>query len=271
MKQQYFVLSVLLSIILVSCKSYEKVVYLQSAGEIAVLTDSDPFPLPEPVIREGDLLVITINSNTPEASIPFNLPLVPGSSTSSYSLRGSNNLSYGLGLQNYLVDTRGMLTFPVIGDIKVAGLTKAQLVETLKNEIYPQYLTEEPIVLIRLGNFRVSVLGEVLRPGTFSIDNERVTILEALSLAGDMTIFGNRAGVLLVRESNGQRESVRLDIRDKNLIHSPYYYLQQNDVLYVEPNSARQRASGISSAETLSISIVGTLISLTTLLINILK
>jgi polysaccharide export outer membrane protein len=271
MKQTYSLFFLTVLILFASCKSYEKVIYLQQAGTSAVFSADEQYPMPEPVIREGDLLVITINTNTPEAAIPFNLPLVPGNTATSYSMRGSNNLSYGLGLQNYLVDAQGMLTFPVIGTLKVAGLTKTQLAEALRKKMYPQYLNEDPIVLIRFGNFRVSVLGEVNRPGTYPIDNERVSILEALALAGDMTIYGNRANVLLVRESNGLRESVRIDLRDKNLINSPYFYMQQNDVLYIEPNAPRQRSSGISTAETISISIVGTLISLTTLLINILK
>lgn len=271
MKHKYLIFFLTVLILFASCKSYEKVVYLQQAGTPAVMNSEEQYPMPEPVIREGDLLVITINTNTPEAAIPFNLPLIPGNTATSYSMRGSNNLSYGLGLQNYLVDAQGMLTFPVIGQLKVAGLTKTQLADLLRGKMYPQFLNEDPIVLIRFGNFRISVLGEVARPGTYPIDNERVSILEALALAGDMTIYGNRANVLLVRETNGMRESVRIDLRDKNLILSPYYYMQQNDVLYIEPNAPRQRSSGISTAETISISIVGTLISLTTLLINILK
>lgn len=271
MKQIIF--SLLILVALVGCKSHQEVLYLQEAGEQVTLTEGEVAKLPEAVIREGDLLVITVNTNTPEMAMPFNLPLVPGGrGTGSYNVGGANSLSSsGLGMQNYLVDTEGKLIFPVIGELQVAGLTKSQLVQLLKEKIYPQYLNEEPIILVRFGNFRVSVMGEVARPGTFNIENERVTVLEALSMAGDMTIYGNRAGILLVRETNGLREAVRLNIRDKNLIHSPYFYLQQNDVLYVEPNAPRQRASNISAAETLSISIVGTLISLTTLMINILK
>lgn len=271
MKHTYTLFFLVVLFLFASCKSYERVVYLQNAGTPAIFSADEQYPIPEPIIREGDLLVITINTNTPEAAIPFNLPLVPGNLATSYSMKGSNNLSYGLGLQNYLVDARGVLTFPVLGEVKVAGMTKRQLCEYLSEKMYPKYLTESPIVLIRFANFRISVLGEVARPGTYPIDSERVNILEALALAGDMTIYGNRADILLVRESNGLRESVRIDLRDKNLIYSPYFYLQQNDILYIEPNAPRRRSAGISTAETISISIVGTLISLTTLLINILK
>lgn len=260
-------------VLLTGCNAYQKVAYLQEAGTQAILSDSVKTPVPEPIIKVGDVLMITVNTNNPEASVPFNIPLIPsgGDASKRYNLGGGSNISYGLSMQNFLVDTEGVITYPVLGELKVAGLTKRQLSDVIKESIYPKYITEEPIVLIRFGNFKVSVLGEVMRPGSFVIDNEKVSILEALALAGDMTIYGRRESVLLVRENNGNRETVRIDIRDKNLINSPYFYLQQNDVLYVEPNDSRSRASGISSAESLSISVVGTLISIATLIINILK
>lgn len=259
--------------LLTGCNAYQNVAYLQQAGTQAVLSDSVKTPVPEPIIKVGDVLMITVNTNNPEVSVPFNIPLIPSSyeAARSYKVGGGTNLSYGLSMQNFLVDTEGNINYPVIGKLMVAGMTKKQLSETIKNSIYPQYITEEPIVLIRYGNFKIAVLGEVMRPGSFVIDNEKVSILEALALAGDMTIYGRRESLLLVRENNGGRETIRIDIRDKNLVHSPYFYLQQNDVLYVEPNNSRARASGISSAESLSISVVGTLISIATLIINILK
>ncbi|MEA4975137.1 MAG: polysaccharide biosynthesis/export family protein [Paludibacter sp.] len=270
MKKTVFLLFIAL---LTGCNAYQKVAYLQQAGSQAILSDSVQTPVPEPIIKVGDVLMITVNTNNPEASVPFNIPLIPsgGDASKRYNLGGGANLSYGLSMQNFLVDTDGEITYPVIGTLKAVGMTKKQLSETIKKSIYPLYITEEPIVLVRYGNFRVAVLGEVVRPGSFLIDNEKVSILEALALAGDMTIYGRRESLLLVRENNGSRETIRIDIRDKNLVHSPYFYLQQNDVLYVEPNDSRARASGISSAESLSISVVGTLISIATLIINILK
>lgn len=259
-------------VLLTGCNAYQKVAYLQQAGKQVVMSDSIQAPVPDPVIKIGDVLLITVNTNTPEAAIPFNLPLIPaGEASKSYSAGNGSYISYGLSMQNYLVDMEGNLVFPVIGKIQVAGMTKAALAEQIKKAIYPQYIIEEPIILIRYANFKVSVLGEVMRPGSFVIDNEKVSILEALAMAGDMTIYGRRESVLLVRENNGNRETIRIDIRDRNLINSPYFYLQQNDVLYVEPNDSRARASAISSAESLSISVVGTLISIATLIINILR
>lgn len=270
MKKLFYLLLV---VVLTGCHAYEKVAYLQQAGTHAVMSDGEQAPIPDPIIKVGDVLMITVNSNNPESAIPFNIPLIPSGSDVSrtYNLGGGTNLSYGLSMQNFLVDTEGIITYPVIGKLKVAGMTKIQLSESIKNAIYPRYITEEPIILIRYVNFKISVLGEVMRPGTFVVDNEKISVLEALSMAGDLSIYGRRESILLIREHNNQRETVRLDIRDKNLVNSPYYYLQQNDVIYVEPNDSRARASAISAAESLSISIVGTLISLTTLIINILK
>ncbi|GAB1416561.1 polysaccharide biosynthesis/export family protein [Paludibacter sp.] len=267
---KYFI--ILAVVILSGCKAYEQVAYLQQSGSQAILSDSVQSPIPDPLIKNGDLLMITINSNTPEAAMPFNLPLIPSGETArSYSGGNGSYLSYGMGMQNFLVDMNGDMTFPVIGKIHVAGLTKLELEKKIKSAIFPKYITEEPIILIRYMNFKVSVLGEVARPGSFYIDNEKISILEALATAGDMTIFGKRNSVLLIREDGEKRETVRLDLRDKNLVNSPYYYLQQNDVIYVEPNDAKARSSAISSAESLSISIVGTLISIATLVINILR
>jgi polysaccharide export outer membrane protein len=263
---------VLVIVLLSGCKSYEKVAYLQQSGSDAEFPDSVQSPIPSPIIKVGDLFMITINTNTPEAAMPFNLPLVPaGDFSSTYSGNNSNYLSYGLGMQNFLVDMEGNLAFPVIGKMKAAGLTKLELEKKIKEAVYPKYITEEPIILVRYLNFKVSVLGEVMRPGSFIIDNEKLSILEALALAGDMSIYGKRNSVLLIRENGGNRETVRLDIRNKNLVNSPYFYLQQNDVIYVEPNDSKARSSAISSAESISISIVGTLISIATLVINILK
>jgi polysaccharide export outer membrane protein len=270
MKKQILLYSILL--LFVSCKSYEKVIYMQQSGTRVSGDSAKSVSIPDPVIKSGDVLIITVNTNTPEAAMPFNLPLIPsGVSSQTYNLGGGANVSYGLSMQNYLVDSEGNLNYPVIGKIKAAGMTKQALVNRIKEEIYPKYIKEEPIILLRYANFRVSVLGEVFRPGTFTIDNEKISILEALALAGDMTIYGNRSQVLLIREKGTGRETVRIDIRDKYLTNSPYFFLQQGDVLYVEPNGPKARSSAIGSAETISISIVSTLISLTTLMVSLLK
>ncbi|MCE1155826.1 MAG: polysaccharide biosynthesis/export family protein, partial [Bacteroidales bacterium] len=136
----------------------------------------------------GDILIITVNSRTPEAAVPFNLPLLPSNNTNSYTFSGGSNVSYGVSIQNYLVDNQGYIQFPILGKLKVIGKTKNEVTTMLFDAIHPEYIKDEPIVLVRMGNFKISVLGEVNRPGSYVIDNERISIVEALSLAGDLTV-----------------------------------------------------------------------------------
>ena len=263
----------LVSVLLLSgCKASQEITYLQGAGKAAVMDSTSMAPIPDAVIKKGDLLTITVNSLTPELAKPFNLSLVPTTEMGEYSQTNATAMTSGSGgLQNYLVDNKGFINFPLIGKISVEGITKVALSEKIKSLIYPRYITEEPIITIRYVDFGISVLGEVARPGTFKINNESCTILEAIALAGDLTISGKRDNVLLIRQAGNLRESIRLDLRDKNLINSPYYFLQQDDVLYVQPNDVKARSSKIGTAESLSLSAVSTLISITTLIISIVK
>lgn len=266
--------SVFIVLLATGCQTSKRVVYVQDAGTLVTYNDSTVNAIPDVTLKVGDLFTITVNANTPEAAQPFNLPLLPGQSgLQSYNQGAANISMYGGSgsLQNYLVDTNGDIMFPIIGKIHVAGMTKSQLSAYIREQIYPRYINEEPIITIRYANFKVSVLGEVSRPGVLRIDNEMISIFEAVAMAGDMTIYGRRDNVLLIRESNGKRESLRLDLRDKRLVASPYFYLQQNDILYVQPNTPRSRSSALSTAETLSVSIVGTLISLTSLIVTLMK
>ena len=263
----------LLSVILLSgCKASQEITYLQGAGKAAVMDSTNMAPIPDAIIKKGDLMTITVNSFTPELARPFNLSLVPTTGMGEYSQTNATAMTSGSGgLQNYLVDNQGFINFPLIGKISVEGMTKIALSEKIKSLIYPRYITEEPIITIRFVDFSISVLGEVARPGTFKINNESCTLLEAIALAGDLTISGKRDNVLLIRQAGNLRESVRLDLRDKNLINSPYYFLQQDDVLYVQPSDVKARSAKIGTAESLSLSAVSTLISITTLIISIVK
>jgi polysaccharide biosynthesis/export protein len=270
------ILSFLLILLITGCKTNKQIVYLQDAGKQIIYKDSLMVPIPDVTLKVGDLLTITVNSISPEASMPFNLPMIPGTNNiNSYNMANSIVTTSGFVgsgvLQNYLVDTQGNILFPIIGKIHVVGMTKIALVEYIKAQIFPRYIKEEPIISIRYANFKVSILGEVNKPGVVNIDNEKVSILEAIALAGDLTIYGKRDNILLVRDNNGKREAVRIDLRDNRLINSPYYYLQQNDILYIQPNNPRSRSSALSTAETLSVSVVGTLITLTSLIITITK
>lgn len=262
-----------MAISLSACNSAKKIVYAQNAGLNITFNDSTNTIVPEPRIKTGDLLIITVNTATPEAAIAFNLPLIPNpESMKSYTFGANMSISGGTSLQNYLVDDKGNITFPTIGQIHVLGMTKTELADCISAKIHPFYIKENPIITIRYANFKISVLGEVGKPGAYEIRNEKVNIFEAIALSGDLTIFGQRDNVLLVRENqDGKRECFRIDLRDSRLINSPYFYLQQNDVLYVQPNAPKSRSSALSTAETLSVSVVGTLISLATLVLYLVK
>jgi len=267
-----------LILLLSSCHAYKDIVYVQDAGRLADFTDTTHCSIPDPILKQGDLLVITVNATTPEAALPFNLPLIPGqgNNTGNYDPSSGNISSAGSTgsgtLQNYLIDTQGNINFPVLGKVHAVGMTKNQLADYIVKQIHPKYIKEDPIVNIRFANFKISVLGEVARPGAFSINNEEISLFEAIALAGDLTIYGKRDNVLLIREGNdGKRQTTRIDLRDSRLINSPWYYLQQNDVLYVQPNNPKSRASGFSTAETISISVVGTLISVASLIVTLAK
>ncbi len=245
---------------------------MQDAGTQIAFKDGEQAQRMDAILKPGDLLIITVNSNTPEAAQPFNLPLIPGGEgMNSYGI-SKTSISGGAGLQNYLIDIDGNINFPILGKLKVAGMKKNELLTMLKSKIYPFFMKEEPIVSVRFANYKVSVLGEVNRPGAYNIDNEKLDLFEAIAIAGDLTIYGRRDNVLLIREDeNGKRTTLRIDLRDKRLIDSPYFYLQQNDVLYIQPNNPRSRGSALGAVEAMSISVVGTLISLTSLIINIIK
>lgn len=266
---QTLLLALLLSF--TACNAPKQIAYFQQAGEPGYTAPDESGHIPDPVIKIGDLLVITVNATNPESVTAFNLPLVPTIGMNDYNPSRTTISSYSGGLQNYLVDNRGTITMPTIGEIKIVGLTKSQLIEKIQQAIYPRFIKEIPIVLVRYANFNVSVLGEVARPGNFVLNKEAISIPEALALAGDLTIFGRRDNLLLIRQLPDRRETIRIDLRDPALIHSPHFFMQQNDVLYVQPNDPRSRSSALSTAETISLSIVGTLISLSSLIINIVK
>lgn len=219
-----------------SCSSQKKIAYFSNVSKTSADSiNRSFFKAHETKICSNDMLSISVNGLDPVAVAPFNLPLV------SYSSPGSENLYAAPMLQSYLVDVNGNINFPVIGSIQLAGLTKSQAIKRIKEELSP-YL-KNAIVTIQFLNYKITVLGEVARPGQYSINNERVTVLDALGLAGDMTIFGKRENVLITRENNGKLEFVRLNLNSDEVFRSPYYFLQQNDVVYVEPNKVKAISS----------------------------
>lgn len=254
--------------LLSSCHTSKNVVYVQNAGVPIDLNKSVLPSLPELVVKNGDMLLITVSTVSPEASVPFNPPLITDPSRVVNVVSTTNSPTP----LSYLVDDRGFITFPVIGKVLVSGLSRLQIEDLIKTSIYPRFIKEDPIITVRLTNYRISVLGEVIRPGVITTYNDRISIFEALALSGDLTIYGQRDNVLLIREDlKGKRETYRIDLRDKKLIESPYFYLQQNDVLYVQPNPSKTRSSSIGTGEYLLFTVVGSLISVTSLLYTIFR
>ena len=183
----------------------------------------------QPRIQQNDLLNITVSSLNPESNILFNSGvLLPAGNT-------TNTLTENRINEGYLVDMDGNINFPVIGRIQLGGLTKAEA--TIKMTALLTKYIKNPIINIRYLNFKVTVIGEVNRPNTFIVPSEQINVLEALGLAGDMTTFGRRENVLIVREKNGIRTTTSLNLNDKEVLNSPFYYLQQNDIVYVEPHN----------------------------------
>lgn len=190
------------------------------------------------VIQPKDMLSIVVSSRNPELVTMFNLPVV------SYQA-GSETVSGGAAqrLLGYVVDNQGQIDFPVLGPINVAGLTRWELAELIKNRLIKDGLLTDAVVTVEFMNFKVSVLGEVNAPGTYSIEGDKVTVLQAISLARDLTIFGLRENVSVIRERDGERTIYQINLCDVNLFKSPAYYLQQNDIIYVEPNQEKSRQS----------------------------
>lgn len=248
-------LAVLVTILVMlsSCGSRKNMVYLQQdSTQINTLYEQYV-----PRIQISDVLTIVITAADPKVTAPFN----PSSSIS------SSNMSQAVDMAlrpTYTVDENGNITLPMLGKISVVGLTRIQAIEKLRSEL-SQYI-KDPGVNINFNNFRISVLGEVARPGSFIMPTERATILDALGMAGDMTIRGVRENVLLVREIDGKKTIHYLDLTKQKTLNSPYYYLAQNDVIYVEPNKAQINNSKLGANTNIIISIASLLITVISVL-----
>ncbi len=262
MKKYVILLAV---IFLASCQSYKKVPYLQDAEVINQAQQLET--LYDAKIMPKDLLTIVVSCTNPELAVPFNLTAATPLSVSA----GNSQTTVQPVLQQYLVDNEGRINFPVLGTLKVGGLTKSQAEQLIVQNLKP-YIKEIPIVTVRMANYKISVLGEVARPGTFTITNEKVNLLEALAMAGDMTVHGVRDNVKLIREdATGKQEIITLNLNKTETILSPYYWLQQNDVIYVTPNKAKARNSDIGNSTSLWFSATSILVSLASLLVTIFK
>ena len=240
-----------------SCTSSTEIVYFQDEkikGDIDFSQQVTSI-----TYKPNDMLTIDVSGLDPDATRPFNLPAV---SYSNSVISAQGNLK----MQTYIIDNDGNIEFPVLGKVKLGGLTRTQARAHLKEKL-TDYI-KSPIVNIRLANFTITVLGEVNSPGTFTIEDERVSLTEAIGLAGDLTIYGKRDNVFLIREIDNEKRFTTFDLTSINVVNSPQYYLLQNDVIYVEPNKAKVRSASYNQNNGILISAVSTLATIIAILIK---
>ena len=207
----------------------------------------------DPKLRVDDLLGITVFCNDENANKLFNLPILTSNTYNRGYINGNPAMT------GYLIDLNGNIEFPLVGKIHLADLSRSEAILLIQKKL-SEYVNN-PIINIYIQNFKITVLGEVRNPGTFLVPNERITIVEAIGLAGDLTISGKRTNILLIREENNKRTEYRLNLSSNELLNSPYYYLNQNDVIYIEPNKAKINSAMISSASTFIISTASLIIT----------
>lgn len=260
-------------LLIVSCSSPKKVPYLIDAETIPTEVLSQVRPVAEPVFAPGDLLNIRIGATNMASVAIFNKNtyIDADGNVARNATQQVSGSSTTASTEYYLVDKFGDIEFPVIGKLHIGGLAKSSVEDLIQSELCPKYLKEKPSVDIRLMNFRVTVLGAVGGPGIIESDNERMTILEAIAKAGDLDLKGQRENIMLIRTSpDGKKEIHRLNLNDKNLLLSPYFNLQQNDVIYVQPNrSMAQNSWAINSAFGVTTTVVGTISAIAALVIGI--
>ena len=252
MKNQIkFACFTILACLIVSCNATKDVVYFQDASQFETLINDNPS---NTKFKVDDLVSIHISTLDPEASAPFNL------------FRGSEEGGIRPEQVNYLVDKNGEIDFPVVGKVKIVGLSPSETRQLLREKL-ADYL-KDPIINIRIRNFTITVLGAVNRPGTYPVNGEQITIMEALGLAGDINIKGRRDNIMVIRDFDGTKVYNRINLNQKEALKSPVYYLTQNDVVYVEPNKSGKTASSLDQRASIAVSIISVLITSTVVLLT---
>ncbi|HLP06206.1 MAG TPA: polysaccharide biosynthesis/export family protein [Paludibacter sp.] len=266
-KTKLSVLPLILSCFIISCSPVRNIAYFQSFRSASDSLKNQKPGLFEARIKPKDLLTITVVSSEPDASRMYNLVVPQVSET-----YRSQSLFSQPTLQSYMVNNEGFIDFPVFGKIKVAGLTRSELEAILHKKLAPSFSTEPPIITIRFANYTVDILGEVNRPGKYESANDKMTLFDGLALAGDLTIYAKRNNVRILRENiDGSKKFYTVNLNDKGIIYSPAYYLEQNDVVYVEPNSSRAKSSEFGTAESFAISSISILLTITSVVFTIAK
>ena len=259
------VLLSILTLAVTSCNTYRKINYLQDV----VPDEAERIAINKGIlIQPKDMISIVVSSRNPELALIFNLPVI--------SYQAGSEVVSGQGSQRllgYVVDNDGYIDFPVLGLVKAAGLTRWELANEIKSMIIEGNYINDPVVTVEFMNFKISVMGEVTSPGTYNIEGDKITLLQALSLAKDLTIFGRRDNVSVIREQGDERIIYQVDLRSASIFESPAYYLQQNDIVYVEPNKVRAGQSTINENNIKSVSLwvsIGSfLTSLAVLVVNL--
>jgi len=255
----------LVAVTLCSCASREKIIYIQGAEEIGTFQNPNSYAL---TIQPDDKLTIIVSCKEPELAAPFNMQLTQRAFTTQGNITFSQ---YGGNPQIFWVDLEGNIQYPTIGKLKVTGMNRYELQDYIQNYLVSNGYIQDPIVSVDFYNAKFSVLGEVASPGQFAMTSDRVTLFDAIALARDLTIYGERDKVRVMREEEGKQIVATLDLKDPKIIESPYYYIHHNDVIYVEPNKTKASNREVSTLYSFGISIVSLLATLTTLTINIIN
>lgn len=243
----------------VSCSSTKKMLYFQDTKEAAITKTVNHSPIR---LQPEDKISILVNSKDIQLTNLFNLPYVTnrlGQTTSSINSNNTNSVS------GYTIDSAGNIDFPVIGELHIAGMTRIEVATFIKNKLMTENLVKDPVVTVEYMNLQISILGEVSKPGRYNILQDKITILEALSMAGDMSIYGKRDNVRVIRNENGKQTTYTINLCSATeVFDSPVYYLQQNDVVYVEPNAMRTRQSTVNGNNVRSASFWMSMVSVLT-------
>lgn len=239
--------------LLSSCASRKEIVYFQTDSTAL----NTAFDMQAPKLQAGDILTISVTADDIKVTAPFN-------QINSYQVGALQNTNPFI--PTYTIDKLGNIEFPKLGTVHLAGLTRLEAIELLRGKVKNYIL--DPGININIQNFRVTVIGEVLRPGTFTVENDRISLLEAISLAGDLTINGVRNNILVVREENGKKIEYRVDLTKRNSLNSPVYFLKQNDIIYVEPNGAKIQSSKYTQNTSIFVSIAGLIITIIAVIVK---
>lgn len=263
----YLILFILfISVGLFSCSSTQKIKYFQDIPDSGLVKQIPKAEYKDPIIHTGDILNVQVLTISPLSTSMVNAgntasasSTTPASATASLSGLLGSSAGQAQGATGYLVDRDGIIEIPIIGKVKAAGGTTTQLRDTVEALAVKYY--KDPVVSVRFANFKVSVTGEVLKPGQYVLSDEKVSVLDAIAMAGDLTIFGKRENVLLLREnSDGSKSAYRLNLKKSDIMSSSVFYLKQNDIIYVEPRKAKSDAT--DAAQTKYVAIAGSILSL---------